>query len=124
MASAINTVPYIPSTIQNITETFKVKAVYPSEAIEAAAKNMGYASIFALKEELNIDYALTDYEYLNASVISRNIGYWYNIITIDKGIKNGINKFKIQDNEEDFVRKCSCIGTCTFIMQEGGSSSS
>ena len=29
----------------------------------------------ALKEELNIDYTLTDYEYLNASVISRNIGY-------------------------------------------------
>ena len=41
-------------TIQNIKETFKVKAVYPAEAIEAAAKNMGYASIFALKEELNI----------------------------------------------------------------------
>jgi hypothetical protein len=41
-------------TIQKITETFKVKAVYPAEAIEAAAKNMGYASIFDLKEELNM----------------------------------------------------------------------
>lgn len=41
-------------SIQNITETFKIKAVYPSEAIEAVAKDMGYASIFDLKEELNM----------------------------------------------------------------------
>lgn len=45
-----------------------------------------------LKEELNIDYTLTDYEYLNATVTSRNIGYWYNTITIDKGSSNGIEK--------------------------------
>jgi hypothetical protein len=45
-----------------------------------------------------------------------------NIFYICDIIENGINKFKIQDNEEDFVRKCSCIGTCTFIMQEGDSS--
>jgi len=43
-----------------------------------------------LKEELNIDYTLTDYEYLNATVTSRNIGYWYNTITIDKGSSSGI----------------------------------
>lgn len=41
-------------TIQNITETFKVKAVYTSEAIEAAVKAMGYASIFDFREELNM----------------------------------------------------------------------
>lgn len=45
-----------------------------------------------MKEELNIEYTLSDYEYLNATVISRNIGYWYNIITIDKGSYNGVEK--------------------------------
>lgn len=40
--------------IQNITETFTIKAVYPAEDIEAAIKNMGYASIFELREELNM----------------------------------------------------------------------
>ena len=45
-----------------------------------------------LKEELNIDYVLTDYESINATVISRNIGYWYNTITIDKGKKDGIKE--------------------------------
>lgn len=43
-----------------------------------------------LKEELNINYVLTDYEYLNATVTSRNIGFWYNTITIDKGSSNGV----------------------------------
>ena len=44
----------------------------------------------SLKEELNITYSLTDYEYLNATVTSRNIGYWYNTITINKGTKHGV----------------------------------
>lgn len=43
-----------------------------------------------LKKELNIDYTLTDYEYLNATVTSRNIGFWYNTITIDKGSSSGV----------------------------------
>ena len=43
-----------------------------------------------LKKELDINYTLTDYEYLNATVISRNVGYWYNTITINKGSNNGV----------------------------------
>lgn len=46
----------------------------------------------ALKEELSIDYTLTDYEYLNATVTSRNIGFWYNTLTIDKGTYSGVEK--------------------------------
>jgi len=46
--------------------------------------------IESLKNELNIDYTLVDFEYLNATVTSRNIGYWYNTVTIDKGKSHGI----------------------------------
>jgi len=45
-----------------------------------------------LKELTNIDYVLTDYEYLNAAVINRNLGYWYDTVTINKGSKDGIKK--------------------------------
>ena len=68
--------------------------------------------IDALKNELNIDYTLTDYEYLNATVISRNVGYWYNKLTINKGSYNGV--------EKDMVVICSkgligrVIKTSTF----------
>lgn len=44
----------------------------------------------SLQKELDIDYSLTDYEYLNATVVSRNIGYWFNTITINKGSSNGV----------------------------------
>ena len=46
----------------------------------------------ALREEMNIDYMLSEYEYLKASVINRNVGYWYDTITINKGSIDGIEK--------------------------------
>ncbi|MDD2377650.1 MAG: rod shape-determining protein MreC [Bacilli bacterium] len=45
-----------------------------------------------LKKLLEIDYTLSDYTYLNALVVNRNIGYWYNTITIDKGRNSGITE--------------------------------
>lgn len=66
----------------------------------------------ALKEELDIDYSLTDYEYLNASVISRNVGYWYNTITIDKGTYNGVDKDMVVINGKGLIGKV--IRTTTF----------
>ena len=35
---------------------------------------------------------MSEYTYINATVINRNIGYWYNTLTIDKGSKNGIKQ--------------------------------
>lgn len=66
----------------------------------------------ALKEELDIDYSLTDYEYLNATVISRNVGYWYNTITIDKGTYNGVEKDMVVINGKGLIGKV--IRTTTF----------
>lgn len=65
-----------------------------------------------LKEELDIDYTLTDYEYLNATVISRNVGYWYNTITIDKGTYNGVEKDMAVINGKGLIGKV--IRTTTF----------
>lgn len=66
----------------------------------------------ALKEELNITYTLSDYEYLNATVISRNVGYWYNKITIDKGTYNGVKKDMVVINSSGLIGKV--IRTTTF----------
>lgn len=59
----------------------------------------------ALKSELNIDYTLSDYEYLNASVISRNVGYWFNTITINKGSYSGIEKDMVVINAKGLIGK-------------------
>lgn len=66
----------------------------------------------ALKSELNIDYTLSDYEYLNASVISRNVGYWFNTITINKGSYSGISKDMVVINSKGLIGRV--IKTTSF----------
>lgn len=66
----------------------------------------------SLQEELNITYSLTDYEYLNATVTSRNIGYWYNTITINKGTKHGVTNDLPVINATGLIGKV--ISTTTF----------
>lgn len=55
------------------------------------------AYINTLKEEINELKGLNkigydDYKCINASVIYRDPSYWYDTLTINKGIKDGINK--------------------------------
>ena len=69
----------------------------------------------SMKEELNIDYTLTDYEFLNATVISRNISYWYNTITIDKGSYNGVEVDMVVVNSDGLIGKI--ISTTTFTSE-------
>ncbi len=45
-----------------------------------------------LKKELDLNKTMTEYEIVNATVISRNKDYWFNTINIDKGKKSGIEK--------------------------------
>lgn len=66
----------------------------------------------ALKEELNINYTLSDYEYLNATVISRNVGYWYNKLTINKGSYNGVEKDMVVISSKGLIGRV--VKTSTF----------
>ena len=68
--------------------------------------------IKALKEEMNIDYMLSEYEYLKASVINRNVGYWYDTITINKGSRDGIKKDMAVITSKGLIGKI--IKTTTF----------
>lgn len=66
-----------------------------------------------LKEELNIDYVLSDYEKMNATVVSRNTNYWYNILTIDKGSKNGVEIGMIVINSQGLIGKIVNVSNFT-----------
>ena len=65
-----------------------------------------------LQEELDIEYSLTDYEYLNATITSRNIGFWYNTITIDKGSYNGVREDMIVINSKGLIGRV--VSTTNF----------
>lgn len=45
-----------------------------------------------LKRVLELNYTLSEYDTINATVINRNVGYWYNNLTIDKGLKDGVKE--------------------------------
>lgn len=64
-----------------------------------------------LKEELNVDYVLSEYDYLNATVISRNSMYWYNNLTIDKGKNNGIEEGMVVINSTGLIGKIVNVST-------------
>lgn len=65
-----------------------------------------------MKKELSIENTLSDYEYLNATVISRNVSHWYNIITIDKGTFNGVKTDMVVVNSNGLIGRV--ISTTTF----------
>lgn len=45
-----------------------------------------------LKKALELNKTLTEYDIVNATILSRNRSYWFNNITIDKGKKEGIKE--------------------------------
>ena len=58
-----------------------------------------------LKDLLKIEETLSEYEKINATVINRNVGYWYNTITINKGKSSGIEKDMAVITNEGLVGK-------------------
>src|SRR5574344_80581 len=48
--------------------------------------------IGSLKEQNKIDTTLSDKVSINSTVINRNLDYWYNSLTIDKGLNDGVTK--------------------------------
>ena len=70
---------------------------YDSLKDKASKAELYYAQIEELQKEikdlkdvLKISPVLSEYTYVYANVVNRNNSKWYNTLTIDKGIKNGI----------------------------------
>ena len=64
-----------------------------------------------MKNELNIEHVLSDYDYLNATVVSRNASTWYNNLTIDKGSHNGIKEGIVVINSTGVIGKTTNVST-------------
>ncbi|MFA5409512.1 MAG: rod shape-determining protein MreC, partial [Bacilli bacterium] len=61
------------------------------------------ASLEELGKILSLNSLITDYEAVNATVINRNVGNWYNTLTIDKGEKNGLKTDMIVITNEGLI---------------------
>ncbi len=62
-----------------------------------------------LKETLELNRTLTEFEPVNATILSRNKSYWFHTITIDKGKKSGLKK------DMAVVTKNGLIGKITKV---------
>ena len=70
-----------------------------------------------LKDTLNLNTILSDKVYMNATVVTRNIGYWYDDVTIDKGSKNGIEKGMAVVNPKGLVGQITKVSNYSSTVK-------
>ena len=79
------------SKLHNIYEEYQILENKVQETDSIKAKNAELEDeVDKLQKTLELNQVLSKDAYLNATVVNRNLGYWYNTITIDKGSKNGV----------------------------------
>lgn len=78
---------------QNLYEKYKAleKKVKETDLINSERLELK-KEVADMKKTLDLNHVLGESSYLNATVINRNLGYWYNTVTIDKGSNNGVKK--------------------------------
>ena len=59
--------------------------------------------IASLQDLLNVENLYSDYDIVNASVINRNIGDWFNTMTINKGNRHGLKEGMLVINENGMI---------------------
>lgn len=78
------------------------------DSLKASSDNLK-DEVKKLKKQLELKTILSDKVYKNATIINRNIDYWYDEVTIDKGKKDGITKNMAVINSEGLVGKVSKV---------------
>ena len=73
-------------------QKFKDKDQTKSCTIEKNANDTLKEEVKELKELLELNKTLTEYDIENATILSRNKSYWFNTLEIDKGSNNGLKK--------------------------------
>lgn len=115
----------IENTVKTLTTLPSKAAVYPlqailneqiqdqskSKTIEDNANDTLKKEITELKELLELNKVLTEYNPINATVLSRNKSYWFNTLTIDKGKKDGIKKDMAVITSKGLIGKISKVYT-------------
>lgn len=90
---------FVKEKVEMFSETKDLYKKYTKLKEKVEKTDLYYAQIEELQKEvtelkstLELNATLSEYSYVNATVVNRNIGYWYNSLVIDKGSKNGIKE--------------------------------
>ena len=89
----------IKEKLEMFSETKDLYKKYTKLKEKVEKTDLYYAQIEELQKEvtelkttLELNATLSEYSYVNATVVNRNVGYWYNTFIIDKGSKNGVKE--------------------------------
>lgn len=89
--------------------TYKEIDQSKSEVVQNNINKALEKEVVELKKLLDLKQAYTDYKSVNAKVLTRNKSYWFNTMTIDKGIKDGIEKNQAVVASQGLVGKISKV---------------
>jgi len=92
------------------------KKVKETDLINAQKKELE-RELEEMKNMLDLNSALSESSYLNATVVNRNIGYWFNTITIDKGEKNGVKEDMAVITSEGLIGKITKVTNYTSTVK-------
>ena len=106
----------IPTTIEKVLlypfRSFSSNGKVRQDESYTIQKNINSSlekEIQELKEVLELNKTLTEYEPINATILSRNKSYWFNILTIDKGSSSGIREDMAVITKNGLVGKISKV---------------
>lgn len=92
-------IKYVKGQVQIFNEKKDLYKKYTDLKEKVEKSDLYYSQVEELQKEvselkstLDLNATLSEYTYVNATVVNRNVGYWYNALVIDKGSKNGIKK--------------------------------
>lgn len=114
---------FVESICKDISMFFEKVIMYPFTALNKEKdvdqsksyiiqKNVNESlekEIEELKKELDLNKTLTEYDIVNATIMSRNKSYWFNNMMIDKGKKDGIKKDMAVVTKDGLIGKISKV---------------
>lgn len=119
--STTRKVTFLEDILKTTSITFQKLSMYPFTALNKKKgidqsesyliqKNVNESlekEIKELKQTLDLNKTLTEYEPVNATVLSRNRSYWLQNITIDKGRLHGLNEDMVVVTSDGLLGKVS-----------------
>jgi len=103
---------FVKEKVEMFSETKDLYKKYTKLKEKVEKTDLYYSQIQELQKEvtelkstLDLNATLSEYSYVNATVVNRNIGYWYNSLVIDKGSKNGIKEGDAVITNEGLIGK-------------------
>lgn len=103
---------------KNIYKKYKKmeKKYEKTKLLEAKYKEVN-KHLEELESTLEINNSLLKDSYLNATVVNRDVGHWYNTITIDKGSKNGVKKDMAVITSKGLIGKITSISNFSSTVK-------